>query len=97
MGADTDHGVLRLGVNRYCVSNIWSGGWAAIDKMDVKVVRKNAVERHKRKRKLMKYIVGQVKEMKEQASSIVVAEMETVQPAPCTSFVHSLRPDVYKC
>lgn len=57
-------------VNKFCTVgvDIYSVGWDEIDEMDVKVVRKRAEDRLDRKGRVAKYILSEVKNMKEKAS-----------------------------
>ena len=82
---------------QYCIVNIWRAGWAAITKMDVKKVRDNAEARNKRKRAMTKYVIQKVNDMKQLAGAVEVgSEMDRVDPATWTDYVHSLRPDIYR-
>ena len=85
------------GHKSFCAKNIWKEGWEAIKEMNVKVVRENTRKRRARKRELAKYVVKKVSEMREQSANVDVgSEMETVDDAPWTTYVHGLRPNVYK-
>ena len=66
--------------------------------MDVKKVCDNAEARNKRKRAMTKYVIEKVNDMKELAGAVEVGyEMDCVDPAPWTDYVHSLRSNIYRC
>ena len=47
----------------YLLGNIWADGWAAIEKMDIRTMRKNMQEQRDRKRRLTKHMLAHVKDM----------------------------------
>ena len=80
----------------YCVKNIWKKGWESIGKMNVKEVRKHKAARQKRKRALAKHVLKKVTDMRSDSANVDVgSEMNEVDPAPWTEYVHSLRPNIY--
>lgn len=85
-------------VNKFCTVgvDIYSVGWDEIDEMDVKVVRKRAEDRLDRKGIVAKYILSEVKNMKEKASAINIGEANpNPRRAAWRDYERSVRPDYY--
>ena len=90
------------GVHKYCLNNIYKAGWKEIKEMDIKKVRNNNKMRRARKRKISKFILNKVKEMKEASSAFVVDDLfeeewsAGYEHAPWADNVHRLRPNKYE-
>ena len=85
------------GYKKYCVTNIWTAGWASISKMNVKSVRANAEARRKRKKALNRYVIQKVTSMKGLSANVIVGE-EILNPcnASWTIYAHGLRHNIYE-
>ena len=79
-----------------CLDDLERVGWDAIEKMGVQQIRQDAKARKKRKRRVTKYILDKVKEMKSEAAGIAVGtEKENPVQAPWCNFFHSMRSEFY--
>ena len=93
---------LEGGVHKYCLNNIHKAGWKEIEEMDIKTVRSNNKKRRERKRKISKFILNKVKEMKEASTASVVDVLfedewsAGYEPAPWADNVQRLRPNKYE-
>ncbi len=89
------------GVHKYCLNNIYKAGWKDIKEMDIKTVRQNNKKRRERKRKISKFILNKVKEMKEASTSFLVEDLfeeewsAEYEDAPWADNVQRLRPNKY--
>ena len=100
---DDDEGetLVTNGVHKFCLNNIYKAGWKQIEVMDIKTVRSNNKKRRDRKRKISKFILNKVKEMKEASTSFVVDDLfeeewyAGYEYAPWADNVHRLRPNKY--
>ena len=81
-------------LHTYLLGYVWTDGWMAIAKMDIKAVRKSMQERRTGKRRLTKYILRKMNKMRVSAHQFDLST-STYAPALWREYAHSLRPNVH--
>ena len=84
-------------LNPNILSNVWEDRWAAIDAMDISVVRKSVEASRYRKLLLNKYVLAKVRELKRVShQQSERTDRSSVDVADWQEYAMSLRPYVYK-